>query len=73
MASGTISGSKNESRGSLLELTWMGKEPLELTSGEERKFIEDGDSVTMTGWCQGDGYRIGFGDCTGTILPATEA
>ncbi|MBH31139.1 MAG: fumarylacetoacetase [Candidatus Marinimicrobia bacterium] len=72
LASGTISGSNNKSLGSLLELTWMGKKPLKLVGGEERKFIEDGDSITITGWCQGDGYRIGFGVCNGTIIPATK-
>ena len=72
LASGTISGSAPVSRGSMLELTWMGKEPLKLSDGEERKFLQDGDSVTMTGWCEGDGYRVGFGECAGTILPANE-
>ncbi len=72
LASGTISGSAPVSRGSMLELTWMGKEPLKLSDGEERKFLQDGDSVTMTGWCEGDGYRVGFGKCAGTILPANE-
>lgn len=70
LASGTISGPKRESRGCLLELTWGGKAPVVLTDGQERRFLADGDRVTMTGWCQGDGYRIGFGEATGCVLPA---
>jgi fumarylacetoacetase len=54
----------------MLELTWRGTEPIPLTDGSERKFLQDGDTVTMTGWCQGDGYRVGFGSVTGTVLPA---
>jgi fumarylacetoacetase len=70
LASGTISGPTPDSFGSLLELTWKGARPLHLSSGEERRFLEDGDSITMTGWCQGQGYRVGFGQVQGTILPA---
>jgi len=70
LASGTISGTAKESRGSLLEIAWGGKEPIELPGGERRSFLEDGDRITMTGFCQGDGYRIGFGEVTGRILPA---
>jgi fumarylacetoacetase len=70
LASGTISGPTPEARGSLLELTWGGKQPLTMASGEERRFLEDGDRVTMRGWCQGDGYRVGFGEVTGRLLPA---
>lgn len=70
IGSGTISGPTRDSRGSLLELTWGGREPLTLDTGETRTFLEDGDTVTLTGRAQGDGYRIGFGECTGTILPA---
>ncbi len=70
LASGTISGSTRESRGSLLELAWRGSEPLLLSSGETRTFLADGDRVTMTAWCQGDGYRVGFGEVTASILPA---
>ena len=72
MASGTISGPAKKSRGSLLELTWRGEEPITLSNGEIRKFLQDGDTVTLTGWCQGDGYRVGFGECVGQILQATE-
>ncbi|MFM0060485.1 fumarylacetoacetase [Paraburkholderia phytofirmans] len=70
MGSGTISGPTEDSFGSLLELTWNGKKPLELQEGGTRSFIEDGDELTLAGWCQGDGYRVGFGACVGEILPA---
>ena len=69
-ASGTISGPNREERGSLLELTWRGEQPLKLNGGGERTWIEDGDTLTISGWCQGDGYRIGFGEVSGKILPA---
>ena len=58
--------------GSLLELAWGGKEPLELETGERRRFLEDGDTITLRGAAQGDGYRIGFGDCAGQVLPAAD-
>jgi fumarylacetoacetase len=70
LASGTISGASEESRGCMLELTWRGANPLKLPNGETRKWLEDGDHLTITGWCQGDGYRVGFGEVTGRILPA---
>nr|WP_315592844.1 fumarylacetoacetase [uncultured Cupriavidus sp.] len=70
MGSGTISGTTADSCGSLLETTRNGAEPVALADGVKRGFLEDGDTVTMSGWCQGDGYRVGFGDVTGTILPA---
>jgi fumarylacetoacetase len=70
MGSGTISGATEDSYGSLLELTWNGKKPLELKEGGTRAFIEDGDELTLTGWCQGDGYRVGFGACVGEIVSA---
>lgn len=70
MGSGTISGPTPDSLGSLLEMTFNGREPLTLTSGEKRTFIEDGDELTLRGWCQGVGYRIGFGTCSGVVLPA---
>jgi len=72
LGSGTISGPEKMTRGSLLELSWGGKEPLTLDTGEERSFIEDGDTLTLHGEAKGDGYTIGFGDCTGTVLPALE-
>ena len=59
-----------DSYGSLLELTWRGTRPLPLPDGEQRTFLQDGDRVTLTGWCQGDGYRVGFGEATGKVLPA---
>jgi fumarylacetoacetase len=70
LASGTISGPTDDSRGSMLELAWRGEQPLTLDSGEQRGSIQDGDTVTLTGWCQGDGYRVGFGECSGKLLPA---
>lgn len=70
MGSGTISGPTPDAFGSLLELTWNGKNPITLSGGAKRTFIEDGDTVVMAGWCQGDGYRIGFGEVSGKILPA---
>jgi fumarylacetoacetase len=70
LASGTISGPEKESRGCLLELAWRGQEPLQMNNGEQRVWLEDGDELTITGWCQGDGYRVGFGEVTGKILPA---
>jgi len=72
MASGTISAPKEGSYGSLLELSWKGTKPIRLSNGEERKFLQDGDTVTLTGWCQGAGYRVGFGEVTGAIIPALE-
>lgn len=69
--SGTISGPTRETRGSLLELTWNGTEPLVLEDGSERGFLEDGDTVTMTAWAPGpDGSRIGLAEVTGMIRAA---
>jgi fumarylacetoacetase len=70
LASGTISGPTPDSYGSMLELAWRGTKPLPLPGGETRSFIQDGDRLTMTGWCEGDGYRVGFGEVTGRILAA---
>jgi fumarylacetoacetase len=70
LASGTISGPTEESRGCMLELTWRGANPLKLPNGETRKWLEDGDKLTITGWCQSDGYRVGFGEVSGRVLPA---
>lgn len=69
LASGTISGDSEDSRGSMLEITWRGENPIKLSSGEERKFLADGDTVIMSGFCQADGYRIGFGEVRTKILP----
>jgi fumarylacetoacetase len=70
LGSGTISGPTPSEYGSLMEKSWAGREPFTLDTGEERTFIEDGDTLTLTGAAKGDGYQIGFGACTGTILPA---
>jgi fumarylacetoacetase len=68
LASGTISGPTLDSYGSMLELAWKGTRPISFPNGETRIFIEDGDRITMTGWCEGNGYRIGFGEVTGRIV-----
>jgi fumarylacetoacetase len=70
LGSGTISGPEKHQRGSLLEISWNGTEPVELANGIVRTFLDDGDSLRFRGWCQGDGYRVGFGEVEGTILPA---
>jgi fumarylacetoacetase len=70
LASGTISGREPSSYGSMLELTWNGKNPLKIPGGEIRSFLEDGDEISMTAFGQGNGYRIGFGEVRGKILPA---
>ncbi|MFT5363055.1 MAG: fumarylacetoacetase [Dinoroseobacter sp.] len=70
LGSGTISGPDMSSRGALLELTWGGKEPITLDTSEVRRFLEDGDTVTLHGAANGDGFTIGFGECAGTLLPA---
>ena len=72
LASGTISGPEKGSYGSMLEISWKGTEPITLPGGAERKFLADGDTVAMTAWCQGDGYRVGFGDVRGMVLPARD-
>jgi fumarylacetoacetase len=70
-ASGTISGPHPDSRGCLLELTWRGRDPAELPSGETRKFLEDGDEVIMRGFCERSGAaRIGLGECRGVVVAA---
>jgi fumarylacetoacetase len=69
-ASGTISGSDPKSFGSMLELTWRGQNPITLNNGEERKFIDDNDTVTMKAWAEKDGIRVGFGEVSGKIIPA---
>jgi fumarylacetoacetase len=68
-ASGTVSGPDPGSYGSLIELTWGGERPITLADGSERRFLEDGDTVTLRGWCERDGKpRIGFGECIGTVV-----
>lgn len=70
LGSGTISGPTRDEFGSLMELSWAGREPFTLPTGETRGFLEDGDTMTLVGAAKGEGYRVGFGACTGTILPA---
>lgn len=70
LGSGTISGPTPDEYGSLMEKSWAGREPFALDTGETRTFIEDGDTLTLRGAAKGDGFTIGFGDCTGTIRPA---
>lgn len=73
LASGTVSGPSAESRGCLLELTSRGRDPIALPSGEERRFLEDGDEVILRGACRRDGAAaIGFGECRGTVRPALD-
>lgn len=72
-ASGTISGPDEHAYGSMLELSWKGQKPLKFANGEERTFLEDGDRITMTGFAEGEGYRVGFGEVTGKILPARDS
>ncbi|MCU7613030.1 fumarylacetoacetase [Chryseobacterium sp. GMJ5] len=68
-ASGTISGTDPKSYGSMLELTWRGQNPITLNNGQERKFIEDNDTVIMRAWSEKDGVRVGFGEVSGKIIP----
>jgi len=68
LASGTISGKSPDSYGSMLEIAWKGTKPLQMPDGTERKFILDGDTVVMRGWCEKDGIRIGFGPCDGKVI-----
>ena len=71
IATGTISGKEKSERGSMLELSWRGTEPIDLPSGEQRRFLEDGDEIIMKGYCEREGFRrIGFGECRGRIIPA---
>ena len=72
MGSGTISGPTKDSYGSMLELTWRGQNPITLSDGTKRKFIDDNDTVIMRAYCQNDKMRIGFGECSGKVLPALE-
>ena len=69
-ASGTISGSEPNSFGSMLELTWRGQNPMKLSNGTERKFIEDHDTIIMRGFSEKNGIRVGFGEVRGKVLPA---
>lgn len=70
MASGTISGKTKTSYGSMLEISAGGKQAIKMPDGSERKFIKDGDTVTLKGWCVKDGVRVGFGEASAKVLPA---
>lgn len=70
LGSGTISGEKKEEFGSLLELTWGGRDEIKLSNGEVRKFVEDGDTILMRGTAVKNGRKMGFGECLGKVLPA---
>jgi len=59
--------------GCLLEKTWNGTKTIQLSNKEERKYLLDGDTVLLRGYCQGAGYRVGFGECTGKILPCAQS
>ncbi|KAM9319172.1 fumarylacetoacetase [Pholidichthys leucotaenia] len=72
LASGTISGPDPETFGSMLELSWRGSKHIDLGGGNTRTFLNDGDEAILTGYCQGAGYRVGFGSCRGTIIPALQ-
>jgi fumarylacetoacetase len=71
LASGTISGPEKHERGSMLELSWRGSEPIRLSNGDERRFLADGDTVILRGHCESDGIRVGFGEVKGKLLPAS--
>ena len=75
LGTGTISAPSQSplSFGSLMERTWNGTKPFTLDNGEERTWIRDGDEVIMRAWCEGDGYRVGFGECAGVVKPAVSA
>jgi fumarylacetoacetase len=74
LASGTVSGPEKDARSCLLELTLRGQEPITLPTGEQRRFLGDGDEVVLRGFCERDGFRrIGLGDCRGVVLPAKMA
>jgi fumarylacetoacetase len=71
LATGTISGAAEDSRGSLMERTWRGEHPIKLPDGTERTFLQDGDEVIMSAYCETDGFRrIGFGECRGVVTQA---
>mmetsp|Transcript_3762 Transcript_3762/g.6419 ORF Transcript_3762/g.6419 Transcript_3762/m.6419 type:complete len:117 (+) Transcript_3762:954-1304(+) len=70
LGSGTISAPEKSGYGSMVELCWGGKETIKLPSGEERKFLQDGDEVNLTASAKGNGYTIGFGSCRGKVVPA---
>jgi fumarylacetoacetase len=71
LGSGTISGTEEGTHGSFLEGCWGGKKDTALNRGEKRKFLQDGDTVTIRGWCgKAENGLVGFGECVGRIKPA---
>jgi fumarylacetoacetase len=70
IGTGTLSTDNADGLGSLLEISQGGKQPVQLSSGQTRSFLEDGDEVTLRAWCEGDGVRIGFGECVGRVVPS---
>ncbi len=73
LGSGTVSGQDKSSWGSMLELAWRGTKPIDLPDGTQRRFLQDGDELTITAFCERDGAaRIGFGSCSGVIRPAAQ-
>ena len=71
LASGTISGPTEESRGCMLELTWRGANPLKLSERRRAQMARRRRPLTITGWCEGDGYRVGFGEVGGCVTPSS--
>src|SRR5690242_19688198 len=72
IGTGTLSTDAAGGLGSLLEISQGGKQPVELSSGEKRSFLEDGDEITLRGWCEAEGaVRIGFGECVGRVVAAS--
>jgi fumarylacetoacetase len=71
IGTGTLSTDAEEGLGSLLEISRGGKQPIELASGETRSFLEDGDEIVLRAWCEGEGTRIGFGECVGRVVAAS--
>ena len=72
LGSGTISGPEKHQYGSMLELSWGGKNPIQLEGSETRTFLEDGDIIRMSGAADGGDYKIGFGENIGKIIPANK-
>jgi fumarylacetoacetase len=73
IGTGTLSTESAGGLGSLLEISQSGKQPVELPTDETRSFLEDGDEVTLKAWCEGDGLRIGFGECIGRVAGSAQA
>lgn len=74
LGTGTVSGAADDARGCLLEITKRGEHPLILSNGEQRRFLEDGDEVTLRGYCEREEHRrIGFGSCSGVVRASAPA